>query len=83
MNVDRPAVISVNMEAAAAGMNEFLARLHDYRFKPNRAFAVRRICLSDPDASEIEPDGDSCSDMRRLVGTGDQQPFLGMMILGG
>lgn len=82
VNVDRPAVISVNMEAAAAAMNEFLARLHGYRFLPNNAFAIRRICLSDPDAGSTESDGEPCAEMKRLVGTGDQKPFLGMMLLG-
>lgn len=33
--VDRPAVISVNMDAAAAAVNEFLARLHPYRAVQN------------------------------------------------
>lgn len=82
INVDRPAVISVNMEVAATAMNEFFARLHCYRFQSNCAYAIRRICLSDPDASGVEPDGESCVEMARLVGSGDQSPFLGMMLLG-
>lgn len=82
VDVDSPAVISVNMEAASAAMNEFLARLHPYRFKPNSAYAIRRICLSDPDASHIEGDGEPCQEFGRTVGVGDQKPFLGIMSLG-
>lgn len=80
---DNPAVISVNMSASAAAVNELLARLHPYRFSPNAAFAIRRICLSDGDASTDETDGDQCPVMARWVGTGDQKPFLGLMGLGG
>jgi hypothetical protein len=79
IRVDQPAVISVNMTASAAAVNELLARLHPYRFKPNGSFAISRICLSDVAASSDEPDGDVCPVMRRWVGVGDQEPFLGMM----
>lgn len=81
IRVDQPAVITVNMTASAAAVNELLARLHPYRFKENRSFAVRRICLSDTAASSDEPDGEVCDIMQRWVGVGDQQPFLGMMSL--
>lgn len=83
VRVDRPAVISVNMAAAAAAINEFLARLHGFRLQRNAAFAVRRICLTDSDASMDEGDGAACPEMGKLLGTGDQDPFLGMMRLGG
>ncbi len=83
IRVDQPAVISVNMTASAAAVNELLARLHPYRFKPNGSFAISRICLSDAAASSDEPDGDICPVMRRWVGVGDQKPFLGMMGLEG
>lgn len=80
---DQPAVISVNMTASAAAVNELLARLHPYRFKRNGVFAIRRISLSDAEASSDEPDGEVCPVMRRWVGVGDQEPFLGIMDLEG
>ncbi len=80
--VDRPAVISVNMAAASAAMNEFLSRIHPFRVESNEKFASRRISLTDPDASINWPDGAPCPVMGRLVGTGDQEPFLGMPLLG-
>lgn len=81
VKVDRPAVISVNMAAAAAAVNEFLARLHSFRVQGNAKFAIRRICLTDPEASEDGPDGEMCHEMAKLLGRGDQDPFLGMMRL--
>lgn len=80
--VDRPAVISINMEAAGAAVNEFLARVHPYRAVPNSRFAIRRISLSDPEASVTEPDGAPCRAMGRAVGLGDQEPLLGMPLFG-
>lgn len=82
VNVDQPAVISVNMEAAATAMNELLARMHPYRVQHNRKFAIRRTCLSDPDASEHGEEGAVCPAMLHMVGTGDQVPFLGMPGIG-
>jgi proteasome lid subunit RPN8/RPN11 len=80
--VDRPAVISVNMEAAGAAVNEFLARVHPYRVAPNGRFAVRRISLSDPEVSESLGDGEPCRAMARVVGLGDEEPLLGLPLLG-
>lgn len=82
IKVDRPAVISVNMQAAAAAVNEFLARIHPYRVMPNKTFAIRRFCLTDPDANEDKEEGPACPVMSRSLGTGDQLPFLGMPNLG-
>lgn len=75
---DQPAVISVNMAASSAAVNELLARLHPYRVMSNGAFAIRRICLSDTEASCDERDGETCRVMQRWVGVGDTTPFLGM-----
>ncbi|MGJ7536985.1 MULTISPECIES: ThiF family adenylyltransferase [unclassified Variovorax] len=79
VRVDQPAVISVNMVAAAAGVNELLARLHPYRITPNSDFAAIRISLSDPDASFREDDGAACPAFSRMVGLGDRTPLLGVM----
>ena len=39
---DRPAVISINMQMASAAVNEFLARLHPYRYDDNANSSVVR-----------------------------------------
>ena len=80
--VDRPAVISVNMQAAAMAVNEFLARIHGYRHQPNGLFAVRRTSLHDEEAGFSDGDGVPCQELAHMVGRGDQSPFLGMPSLG-
>lgn len=82
MKVDRPAVISVNMQVAAAAVNEFLARIHPYRVMPNKTFAIRRFCLTDPAANEDKEEGNACPVTSRNLGIGDQKPFLGIPSLG-
>jgi hypothetical protein len=39
---DRPAVVSVNTQIASTAVNEFLARLHPYRYDDNADSAVVR-----------------------------------------
>ena len=82
VDVDRPAVISVNMQAASIAVNEFLARIHGFRFQPCGAFAVRKVALHDEDNNLVMGDGDVCLEFARGVGRGDQSPFLGMPALG-
>ena len=82
VNVDRPAVISVNMQAASMAVNEFLARIHGYRFKPSSKFAVRMVALHDEENNLVAEDGEPCLEFSRGVGRGDQSPFLGMPALG-
>lgn len=77
--VDRPAVVSVNMTAAAAAVNEMLARIHGFRVDRNERFAIRRICISDEDASHSAGEGKACSEMGRVLGCGDTDPLLGML----
>ncbi len=82
VDVDRPAVISVNMQAASMAVNEFLARIHGYRLKPSSEFAVRKVALHDEENSLVTGDGEPCLEFSRGVGRGDQSPFLGMPALG-
>ena len=79
VRVEQPAVISVNMIAAATAVNELLARLHPYRVSPNSDFAARRISLSDHIAGMDEQDGEACAIFSKYVGLGDQAPLLGVM----
>lgn len=72
---DRPAVISVNMQLASTAVNEFLARLHDYRDDGNAPFAVNRISLTQAQAY-YESDGEPCPTLSRHAGRGDVSPLL-------
>jgi hypothetical protein len=74
---DRPAVISVNMQMASAAVNEFLARLHPYRYDDNSESAVVRTSfISCTDYREVEalPSGMFSTHL----GKGDVRPLLSM-----
>jgi hypothetical protein len=77
-DVERPAVISLNMMVASVAVNEMLARLVPYRAEPNSAFAQRRLNLTDPLASRDDNDGEVCSTFAKRVGLGSLEPLLGM-----
>ena len=42
---EQPAVMSVNMQAACMAFNDFMARIHAYRFDANAEFATQRFRL--------------------------------------
>lgn len=75
VNDDRPAVISVNMFFAALAVQEFLARLHPYRNRPNGEHAYVGVNLAEMQA-HLEGEGVDCEVLRRHVGRGDVDPLL-------
>lgn len=74
---ERPAVISVNMLYAALAVNEFLARLHQFRDEPNERYAIHRYSLSQGNYCP-EGEGAPCPVLARHVGRGDCEPLLGL-----
>jgi ThiF family len=76
----RPAVISVNMFAAALAVDEFLARLHPFREEPNESYAAVTFSLA---SMELIPDPEEgiCDILGGKVGFGDTTPLLGQMEL--
>ncbi|TAJ07579.1 MAG: ThiF family adenylyltransferase [Nitrospirae bacterium] len=74
---ERPAVVSVNMQLASMAVNEFLARLHPYRYDKNSGFAVVRSSLIQGH-TYCEPEGTPCQVLSRHVGRGDVTPLLDM-----
>ncbi len=77
VRVDRPAVISVNMQLASMAVNEFLARLHPYRLDPNAEFAIHRVSLAQG-VTYREADPTPCRVLARHAGRGDVRPLLDM-----
>jgi hypothetical protein len=72
----RPAVISVNFFAASVAVNDFLARLNDYRTDGNGPYAELRASLSHV-AFYPEPEkGPSL--LKKYIGIGDIEPRLDM-----
>ncbi len=74
---DRPAVISVNLLAAALGVNEFLARLHPYRLTGNGGLDAMSLSLS-AELFDCPAYPEPCSVLARHQGRGDIVPLLGM-----
>ena len=81
VQVDRPAVISVNMYFASLAVNEALARLHPFRMDSNQEFGTTRVSLSH---AQMEHERDGCASPRALasIGRGDTDPPLEMPSLG-
>ncbi len=69
---EQPAVMSINMQAACMAFNDFLARIHTYRFDDNHEFGTQRFRLvhgcyeNDIDTGEPHPL------FKRYTGTGDK-----------
>lgn len=77
VNEDRPAVISINMQLASTAVNEFLARLHPYRYDDNADFSVVRTSFiqgANYRESEEPPSGT----FFRQLGKADVRPLLSM-----
>jgi hypothetical protein len=72
----RPAVISVNFFAASVAVNDFLARLNDYRSDGNPPYAELRASLSHM-AFYPEPEKGP-SPLAKYIGIGDIEPRLDM-----
>lgn len=74
---ERPAVISINMQMASTAINEFLARLHRYRYDDNADFAVVRTSFIQG-ANYREPEGQPSGAFFRQLGKADVRPLLSM-----
>ena len=72
----RPAVISVNFLAASLAVNDFLARLHDYRTDGNAPYAELRVSLSHVSFYPEPEKGPST--LQAYTGIGDIEPRLDM-----
>ena len=77
VEVDRPAVVSVNTYFAAMAVNELLARLHPYRIEKNEEFSTYRANLVQARLLQ-EPEGLPCPGLAPKAGRGDARPLLGM-----
>jgi hypothetical protein len=74
---DRPAVISINMQMAATAVNEFLARLHPYRYATNNEFSTVRTSFIQGEHYR-ETDRIPIPALARQAGRGDVTPLLDM-----
>lgn len=82
VNVNRPAVISINMMIASYAINEFLNRIHPYKVDPSNEFAQTTIditegCFVHLSEKKLKED----SFLKSKVGTGDRKIFLDLVEL--
>lgn len=75
---DRPAVISINTQAASMAVNELLARLHGYRGGRPEDHASRYVNLIE-EFQTSGPSGRPCPVMSPRCGLGDTTPPLGLV----
>jgi hypothetical protein len=75
VNVDKPAVVSINTLAASIAVNDFLARIHPYRRVCNSDIAVTRLTLTDM-FMVTAPEGPQCNMLKSYVGNGDMPLLL-------
>ncbi|NNT71572.1 ThiF family adenylyltransferase [Flavobacterium sp. IMCC34852] len=81
-NVDRPAVISINMQISSMAVNELLNRLHPFKDETPENYAKVTMdytggCIMNEAENDFEQDTNS----EKWVGRGDCRPFLRLMEL--
>ncbi|MDD2612848.1 MAG: ThiF family adenylyltransferase [Bacteroidales bacterium] len=79
VNVNNPAVISVNMQVASHAVNEFLNRIHPFKTEQPSSYAVSTIditegCIVNSDESDFKED----LYLKKETGRGDMVPFIEM-----
>ena len=73
---DQPAVISLNMQAAVMGVNDFLARLHGFRLDEDQDYTIQRFSLTHG-FYEHEAGVDKMHPLfQKYLGMGDKSPLL-------
>jgi molybdopterin/thiamine biosynthesis adenylyltransferase len=74
---DKPAVISINTQMAAMAVNEFLARIHVFRYEPNIEFSAQWLALHEGNIfREPEYKFKACPILTKDHGRGDCTPLL-------
>ncbi|MDE0119101.1 MAG: ThiF family adenylyltransferase [Bdellovibrionales bacterium] len=69
---DQPAVISVNMQAACLGFNDFLARLHKFRLDDNSQFNIQRFQLVHGHYLNEKGEEESSPIFKKYLGMGEK-----------
>ncbi|WP_396632755.1 HesA/MoeB/ThiF family protein [Maribacter sp. R86514] len=76
LDIESPAVISVNMTFASFAVNEMLARFHPFRYSDNIKFSHTCINLSDWDINRSEVKETESKSALRHIGIGNIEPEL-------
>jgi len=79
VNVNNPAVISVNMQIASHAVNELLNRIHPFRSEEPKSYSASTIDLTENYIVSVsEEDFEVDGYLRRKLGMGDTLPFIEM-----
>lgn len=78
---EAPAVISLNMRAASASVNEFIARAYPFRHEPNERYARTQFSLAACEEEYFAEDAFGTHSYAYLLGHGSQEPLLGLPFL--
>lgn len=77
VNVNSPAVISVNMQIASHALNEFLNRIHAFKSEPPAYYAASTIDITESYiVNSHESDFEVDSYLKKKCGRGDIVPFI-------
>ncbi len=74
---EAPAVITLNMRAAAACANEFIARAYPFRLEPNRLYARTQFSLAACEEEYFAEDAFTAA-RNPILGRGGLEPLLGL-----
>lgn len=77
---EAPAVITLNMRASSACVNEFIARAYPFRLDPNRRYARTTFSLAACEEEHTAEDTFSVAP-NTLLARGDLEPLLGLPAL--
>jgi ThiF family/Prokaryotic homologs of the JAB domain len=77
---EAPAVITLNMRAAATCVNEFIARAFPFRLEPNRLYARTQFSLAACE-EEFVPEEAFSASPNPMLGRGALEPLLGLPAL--
>lgn len=72
-----PAVISINSVMASYGVNEFLARIHPFRYSDNSRYDTTVISLTEWDMFHTHEKSED-KYLNKFIGSGNTKPLLGI-----
>jgi hypothetical protein len=78
IDVDAPAVISINMFAASLAVNEFLSRIHKIKNDDLSQYDIIRFSLTDYYLINEKSNHKIDAFLNKNIGRGDMYPFLNM-----
>lgn len=77
VNVNSPAVISVNMQIASHAVNEFLNRIHPFKAEPCKNYALSTIDITEAYMVNVAEEEFFVDEyLQKKVGRGDMIPFI-------